>query len=642
MGNSCLKTTMAASSPSTGNCEHVSVASNEGSHESLNQIFRLRETLDHPFDITLVVQNGKELKAHSHVLSEASPYFEKLLNSGMRESKEGVVRLETISEATMEGILEFIYTGTVHMSTQEITTDLFMMADYFLLPNLKSLAGSVLLSSKTLSVSNCVSTYYFAQKYRLKELACKAESFILENFIIAASTEEFLNLSSKDVEMWISKDEIHVGAEEDVFKIILTWIDHNKSERKKYFAELFRQVRLVYVSRDSLRSDIVMNDLVKHNEGCLDLVNKVMSSIHSKNYDHPSVKPRKSLETPLIVVCAEVYILCYFPRENRWCEFAENLFSNLSDCELASCCGKLYFLKPNSSSIIHSTLHRYDSFSNTWKLVPYEEDRYLRQIFVRNDDEMFALVTEKCLECDNLSCLCCRGLSGEPPFSRRKKLNSVLTRYKPESNSWEEITSFDFGLREGMCIVTKDSFIYFIGGGVIVQRLDKSLRIAERYDLQTNRWDKVADIQEERMFACGAASRGRIFVAGGMRDHGGLVSNTCEVYSEATNEWHFVASLISRPGVLSSMVCIDDKLYVVGGYEDDYRKERKLQCYDPEKNKWSDEVEIPMSLERARGLYKCYFNACSMRVFTGFLDNLDIASTQCYGGLRDKRKCSIM
>ena len=38
---------------------------------------------------------------------------------------------------------------------------------------------------------------------------------------------------------------IGVSAEEDVFKIILTWIARDKSERKKYFAELFREVRLV-------------------------------------------------------------------------------------------------------------------------------------------------------------------------------------------------------------------------------------------------------------------------------------------------------------------------------------------------------------------------------------------------------------
>ena len=63
-------------------------------------------------------------------------------------------------------------------------------------------------------------------------------------------------MPSKEVEMWISSDEINVGDEEGVFEVILTWIDRDKFEREKYFSDLFRHVRLVYVSRDYLRSNI--------------------------------------------------------------------------------------------------------------------------------------------------------------------------------------------------------------------------------------------------------------------------------------------------------------------------------------------------------------------------------------------------
>lgn len=613
--------------------------------ESLNhQVFTQPEAgLQQPFDITLVVEDGKEFKAHRNVLSAASPYFEKLLNSGMKEAKEGIVWFETYTEAAMGGLLEFIYTGNVQIFNQEIAIDLFTMADYLLLPNLKSLAEKFLLTTMALNASNCISTYFFAERYKLKELASKTESFIHANFITVAKSEEFSNLSNKEVEMWISRDEIHVSAEEDVFNIILEWIDCDKSERQKYFAELFCQVRLAYISRDLLSNDIVTNNLVKQSEGCLDLVKQALKLTNGKNSDLLSVRPRKSLENPFIVVCAEIFILCYFPRENRWCEFANSPITNFRDCEIASCCGKLYFLNPQDVSN-KTGLLRYDSYSNTWKTLPYKEQRYLKQIFVRNDNEMFALVTEACLDCDNLSCLCCRGIRGEPPSSRRRKLMSFITRYVPESNLWEDIASFDFGLREGMCIVTKGNFVYFIGGGVLVQSMEKSLRDTERFDLTTNQWDKVADIQEDRMFACGAASHGNIFVGGGVNKQGGRVSKTCEVYDEKTNEWHFIASLISRPCVLSNMVCIDDKIYVAGScYDFDSDSETgRLQCYDPEIGEWNEDVEIPIGRKGSGLSRKCYLNACSMRVFRGFVDNLDNASIRRCGSLRDKLKCLIM
>ena len=74
-----------------------------------------KETPDQRCDVILVVEDGKEFKAHKHVLSETSPFFEKLLNSDMKESREGIVRLEMFSESAMRDTLQFIYTGEKRM-----------------------------------------------------------------------------------------------------------------------------------------------------------------------------------------------------------------------------------------------------------------------------------------------------------------------------------------------------------------------------------------------------------------------------------------------------------------------------------------------------------------------------------------------
>ena len=91
-------------------------------------------------DITLVVKNGKPFQAHGNVLSQASPFFEKLLSSDMKESNEGVIRLPTITESQMADILQFIYNGT----SQENAENLIGAADFLLLSNLKTIAGKFL------------------------------------------------------------------------------------------------------------------------------------------------------------------------------------------------------------------------------------------------------------------------------------------------------------------------------------------------------------------------------------------------------------------------------------------------------------------------------------------------------------------
>jgi len=152
--------------------------------------------------------------------------FEKMLSSDMRESNEGGVRLEILTELGMRDILEFIYTGSVKISDANNAQELILMADYLLLPNLKTLAEKIVVKNWNLNALNAISSYFFAQKYRCKEILALSQSFILRNFANVAKTEEFSISPGEEVKMWLSSDKIDVRAKEDVLKIIMTWNDY--------------------------------------------------------------------------------------------------------------------------------------------------------------------------------------------------------------------------------------------------------------------------------------------------------------------------------------------------------------------------------------------------------------------------------
>ena len=256
-----------------------------------------------------------------------------------------------------------------------------------------------------------------------------------KNFTTVAKTEDFFNLSSTEVQMWISSDELNVSAEEDVFKIILAWINRSKFERQEHFAELFREVRFVYVSRDYLHSDIVTNDLVKKDEVCMNLVKEALSLIHftDNNYCHkPSVPLRKSLESPVIVVGVKRMnngksILCYHPRENKWSRFPGGVSMPCDAEHVISCQGKLYFICPGP---ITERELCYDSFSDCWKRLPYKEEGLLRKLFVRNEEEIYALTQT----------------------SRLLWPVSSITRFRQDENFWEYISIvFRFQSRKLRC-----------------------------------------------------------------------------------------------------------------------------------------------------------------------------------------------
>lgn len=228
-----------------------------GDNFSRRPVF-IPQGIDKPYDITLVVDDGKKIKVHRRVLSEASPVFEKMLTSEIKETHEGVVLLEMITELGLMELLEYIYTCSVPISADD---------NYFDLPHLKYHAGRAL--EPTLNSSNSISTYRVTKTYHCKELARHTKEYVDLNFTNVARTEEFLGLPYQDVKKWLSSDEINVNAEEDVFEIILRWTGYKIGERNKYFPDLFREVRLNHVSRDFLLSDVVTNDLVNDNKPCL-------------------------------------------------------------------------------------------------------------------------------------------------------------------------------------------------------------------------------------------------------------------------------------------------------------------------------------------------------------------------------------
>ena len=90
-----------------------------------------------------------------------------------------------------------------------------------------------------------------------------------------------------------------------------------------------------------------------------------------------------------------------------------------------------------------------------------------------------------------------------------------IVKYNTETDSWVDITSFNLDSRKGICIVSMDSFVYFLGGYVQFSVPGKTLQDADRYDLRTNTWKKLATLQKARSDAEGAAVCGKIFIAGG-------------------------------------------------------------------------------------------------------------------------------
>ena len=508
---------------------------------------------DYLCDITLVSIDNIEFKAHRNVLSAASPYFDKLLQSNMKENREGIVRFEEISGSVLKDVLEFIYSGTVDV-TQENAEELIAAGNYLIIPGLKTASGRFL--EREMSHINCISTFYLAEKYECDELITNSRLFIHKNIVSVAKLDEFLLLQAKEIERWISSDEITVNEEAAVFKIILDWVNHRKNERKTAFEELFGHVRLSFLSRDYLE-DVVTNELVRENSACVKLVmDAAMKMATFVDEDHLPQLPRKGQETRVIVARGGKYTFCYIPEEDLWKRLPDGLKDkNANLHQMIKFRDQLFIFGRNGDT------ERYDPAFNVWsELNLYRDSAKL----VVLKGEIYAV--EVC------------------NFNTK----TTIKKYNVKRCTWETLISSCEGCRENACVIAAGSHLYLFGGNI--SHREKYVATAERFDTVENKWEEIVDMHEGRSDAFGVAAENKIFVAGGLRN--GKKLKTCEIYNISTNEWQLVAKL-NVPRCYGSMVCLNGKLYVLGGENNRNQNERSVECFDPANEQWIHETTIP-------------------------------------------------
>lgn len=151
-----------------------------------------------------------------------------------------------------------------------------------------------------------------------------------------------------------------------------------------------------------------------------------------------------------------------------------------------------------------------------------------------------------------------------------------------------------------------NNYLYVVGG---VCRDEVSAKVARLHTIK-NRWERMSDLKIARYDACGVAANGKIFIAGGVDEHG-TCSKACEVCNVETNEWYLMANLIA-PRSNASMICLNETLYIVGGVDYFGALARSIESYDLENKEWEEMTEIPIySARQVRG--STVFRACTHR-----------------------------
>ena len=531
-------------------------------NELFDKLNELRET--NVLCDTTIRAEGQDFAAHKCVLSAASAYFRALFTSQMEETKSNMVELQEAKSTTVSEVLQFIYTGKASIDSSN-AQDLAMIADYLIIPSLKTRASDFLQGS--INASNCLALESFASQYNCESLQQASVTYKCENFVAVTKSEDFRTYDVEKVKELICMDEVNVSEEEEVYQAMIAWIKHDLPSRECLLPELLKCVRLFSVSKYSLRR-ILDEELVSNNLACTRLVIDAWDfCLFPDRFQDTSLKPRLSIDKyeHVIVLTGGLGDIglkmetdCFVPSTKTWVSLPMMPYSCLGG-GAAVCGGILYVMGDEKKG--SSSMYCFNPKHNKWS----------------SHDIEFNFKTDYSVTCFNEELYV---IGGEGSWNDVKIYNPVF-------NEWRTAASMGTG-RAGHSAVVLQEHIYVIAGhdGNVCQNS------AECYNPLNDQWSRISNLSKARRYAAVATVCKKIIIVGGfghMRES--TIEPSCEIFHPNTNQWNLVCSP-HIPRAASSAVSINDLVYLFGGEsETDYLK--AVECFDIQKNKWYAIGDMP-------------------------------------------------
>jgi N-acetylneuraminic acid mutarotase len=147
-------------------------------------------------DIVLLVDH-QEIYAHKIMLLRCH-YFRALFTCDMKESQEDQIRISNVQYPIFMALLEYLYTDHVNIPIEN-AMDIFVTADHFCVPRLKSICEKKMLESIT--VDNAATIFHAADLHAAALLKRKSLKFILTHFENVSKTPAFEEMARGNVEL---------------------------------------------------------------------------------------------------------------------------------------------------------------------------------------------------------------------------------------------------------------------------------------------------------------------------------------------------------------------------------------------------------------------------------------------------------
>lgn len=488
--------------------------------------------------------------------------------------------------------------------TSSVNLDVQNMQDILSAANHLQIMSVVEFCSKFMrsevNLQNCVDICNIAKFFNLREVEDCVFTYILDNFTQFVGTEEFLRLSEDDVCKLLSSNNIKEHNELDLFRAADRWLTHDSARLDNVY-HVMQNIRFQLISPVDLDEKVQSITYMQKDANCMKLLFEA-SKYHMLPHKQPlliSGRMQVRSMTSCLIALGGKESTNSVSNEVQVCD-TDLGWMRLGEMDVPAYCHCVAVL--NDFLYVVGGQEKFDNNGNTAMANVYRYDpRFNTWMKMAS---MLETRTDFAVSVIDGCLYAVAGRNNSGPLSSAE-------RYRVDRNRWEAIAE----LPHPVCAhagAPCNNKLYVAGGFAS----DGFQRGVYCYEPRDNKWEPKPKLKTERGLHCMVAYRDRLYCIGGNNKTNGARRDvlSTEMFDTQTEQWTDVAPLFAGQSEAGAAL-VEGKIYVVGGHTWRERKDvRTVACYDPVRDAWVKAVDFPEALTSVA--------CCALRIPATLLSDL--------------------
>ena len=199
-------------------------------------------------DFTITVGKAR-IPCHRLILSSMCPYFEALLEAGMKEAENREACLDPFDEVIVRSVVGYIYGGRMTLKWENIE-QIIELCDFLQLTELKEECGSFVCSKIT--PANCIRWLQISEQFNMADVNAASKSVLAIKFVEVGCSEDFKLLSLEQIIDVIKIEDIPISQDRRL-EAVIGWIRCDQLQRRGNFENILTHINLHQCSPSYLK-----------------------------------------------------------------------------------------------------------------------------------------------------------------------------------------------------------------------------------------------------------------------------------------------------------------------------------------------------------------------------------------------------